>query len=122
MQNFLPSLLLAPVLAIAQTSFPTSFPEAATPLNPETLKQRLAGKTFLLKPVVGAELRIEYQDTYAFVNVGGTSDSGKWRIEGSSVCVDWRKFPPSCSEARLIADTIYIKRSSNGEIVALQPK
>ena len=122
MRNFLLSVLLAPVLALAQTSFPTSFPDEAVPLTSEALKQRLTGKTFLIKPVVGADLRIEYQDAYAFINVGGTSDSGKWRIEGSSVCVDWRKFPPSCSEARLVADTIYIKRANNGEVVALMPK
>lgn len=122
MRRFFLSLLLVPVLALAQTTFPTSFPDAAVPLTPETLRQRLAGKTFQIKSVVGAELRIEYQETYAYVNVGGVNDSGKWRTEGSSVCVDWRKFPPSCSEARLLADTLYIKRASNGEIVMLQPK
>jgi hypothetical protein len=56
------------------------------------------------------------------VNVGNFSDSGKWRVEGSSVCVDWKKAPPSCSDARLTGDILYMKRTSTGEIVAMHPK
>lgn len=116
------ALLLAPVAALAQAPVPTEFQSDAVPLASEALKQRLTGKVFLVSPVIGAPLRVEYRDTYAFVNVGNFSDSGKWRVEGSSVCVDWKKAPPSCSDARLTGDILYVKRTSNGEIVAMHPK
>jgi hypothetical protein len=116
------ALLLAPAAALAQAPVPTAFPSESAPLAPEALKQRLTGKVFLANPVTGTPLRVEYRDVYAFVNVGNFSDSGKWRVEGSSVCVDWKKAPASCSEARLAGDILYIKRASNGEIVAMQPK
>ncbi len=48
-------------------------------------------------------------------------DSGKWRIEGSSICVEWQRIQPSCSEARAVGDKLYIKRANNGEIVLIEP-
>ena len=115
------ALLLAPVAALAQAPV-IEFPSDAAPLASEALKQRLTGQVFLVNPATGIPLRVEYRDVYAFVNVGNFSDSGKWRVEGSSICVDWKKSPPSCSDARLAGDTLYVKRSSNGEIVAMHPK
>ena len=115
-------LLLAPTFALAQLWVPTVFPSEAVPLTPEALKQRLAGKAFLVRPAAGAEMRLQYQETDALINIGNSSDSGKWRVEGSSVCVDWQKFPPGCSEVRLVGDVMYTKRASNGEIVILQPR
>jgi hypothetical protein len=116
------ALLLAPAAALAQAPAPTEFPSDAVPLASEALRQRVMGKVFVINPVAGAPLRVEYRDVYAFVNVGNFNDSGKWRVEGSSVCVDWKKAPPGCSEARLAGDILYVKRTSNGEIVAMQPK
>lgn len=122
LRTFLVLALLAPTLALAQASFPTVFPADAVPFEPEALKQRLAGKVFIMKPAAGAEIRLQYQDTNAYFNVGGASDSGKWRVDGSSVCVDWRRIAPGCSEMRRVGDTIYTKRASNGEVVVLQPQ
>lgn len=116
------ALLLIPVAALAQAPVPTEFPGDAAPLASEALRQRLIGKVFHVQPVIGAPLRVEYRDTYAFVNVGNFNDSGKWRIEGSSICVDWKRAPPSCSDARQAGDILYVKRASNGEVVAMQPK
>ena len=121
MRTFL-ALMLAPAAALAQSSYPTDFPSGAEPLTQEALKHRLTGKTFVAKPTVGDEVRTEYQDTFAYINVGGTSDSGKWRIEGSSICVEWRKIRPSCSEMRLAGDVLFVKRANNGEVMALVPK
>ena len=120
--RILAALLLVPSIAICQVPFPSACPSEATTPTAETLKQRLTGKSFVAKPVVGSEFRIEYQEVYAFINIGGASDSGRWHTEGSSVCVDWRTFPPACSEARFVGDLVYIKRSSNGEIIPLRPK
>ena len=113
------ALALVPVMAMAQASFPTDFPEGSVPVQAEALKQFLTGKTFVAKPVVGSELRIQYKDSFAFLNSGGTSDSGRWRTEGSSVCNEWKTIRASCSEMRLLGQALYVKRSSNGEVMRL---
>lgn len=110
-------VLLTPLLAIAQTAFPTDFPDGAVALSPEALKAVLLGKVATSKPVKGPELKVTYKDTYAFLNAGNFADSGKWRVEGSSVCIDWQKIKPSCGEVRAVGDAIYIKRAGNDEVV-----
>ena len=114
--------VFVPVIALAQATIPTEFPPEAVPFTPDALKERIAGRTFTFKPVAGDAVRIQYQETHAFFNVGSASDSGKWRVEGSSVCYDWRKFPGGCSEHRKVGDLVYVKRFSTGEVVVLQPK
>lgn len=114
-------LLLGPALVLAQASFPTDFPAESVSLSADTLKLRLTGKSFTIKPAVGNEIRLQYQDKFAFVNVGNANDSGTWKTEGSSLCTEWRKFPSTCSEVRLLGDVMYLKRS-NGEVVVFQPK
>jgi len=113
---------LAPGWAFAQTAFPTDWPSGAEPLAPDTLRQRLVGKTFMAKPVTGVEVRTEYREGFAYINVGDTSDSGKWRTEGSTVCNEWKRLRPSCSEIRAVGDSLYVKRANNGEVMALLPK
>ena len=115
-------VVLVPVFAFAQATMPTEFPSGSVPFTPEVLKERVTGKTFTFKPVVGDPVRIQYQETHAFFNAGSASDSGKWKVEGSSVCYEWRKFPGGCSEHRSVGDLVYVKRYSNGEVVLLQPK
>ena len=82
---------------------------------------RVAGKAFAFKGADGVSLRIEYKaNGYAFINTSrGFSDSGKWHVDGSTLCVDWQKAKGGCSEARLRGDSLYVRRTSNGEIVAL---
>ena len=115
-------LIAIPVLSAAQSVAPTAFPEGATALASDSLRERLAGKVFSVRPVSDPEIRVQYQGDFAFVNIGNASDAGKWRVEGSSVCNDWRNFRPSCSEVRLLGDVMYIKRANNGEVIAMQPK
>ena len=122
MRMHIATLLLVSPLAAAQASFPTDFPDGAQPLAPEALKERIAGKVFVTKPAAGNELRVQYDENYAFINVGRNSDSGKWRIEGSSICYAWQKFPQGCSEVRTVGDVLYIKRYSNGEVATMEPK
>lgn len=74
---------------------------------------------FVAKPVVGSELRIQYKDSYAFLNSGSTSDSGRWRTEGSSVCNEWKTIRASCSEMRLLGQALYVKRANNGEVMRM---
>ena len=120
--KILASILLFPGFVLAQPAFPTAFPADAATLSPQALKQRLAGKTFFLTPVVGDALRIQYQETNVFINVGNAADSGRWRVEGSTVCIDWKKFNSSCSEMRLVGETLFVKRANNGEVVEMNVK
>ena len=116
------ALLCAPTLAGAQAAFPTAWPEGSKPLPPDSLRQRLVGKTFVAKSVTGADVRVQYQETYAFINVGDTSDSGPWRTEGSAVCNEWKKLRPACSEIRALGESLYVKRANTGEIMTLLPR
>jgi hypothetical protein len=116
------ALLAVPVLAVAQTSFPTEWPSGAEPLSPETLRQRLVGKAFVAKSLTSPDVRTEYRETYAYINVGNTNDSGRWRTEGSTVCNEWRNLRPACSEYRLLGETLYVKRANNGEVMMLVPQ
>jgi hypothetical protein len=55
-----------------------------------------------------------------FVNVStGASDKGKWRVEGSQMCTEYARFPSGCVEMRASANRVYLKRSSTGEVVAM---
>ena len=120
--RILPFVLLAPTFALAQVSFPTEWPSRAEPFTAEALKQRLVGKTFVGKSLTSPEIRIEYQETYAYLNVGETNDSGKWRTEGSAVCNEWKKLRHACSEFRAVGELLYVKRANNGEVMVLVPK
>src|SRR5262249_12716688 len=115
-------LLLAPVVAAAQAAFPTEWPSGAQPLSPAELRQKLVGKSFVAKSVSGPDVSTQYDETYAYINVGNTSDSGTWRTEGSAVCNDWRKLRAACSEIRAVGDVLYVKRANNGEIMVLVPQ
>jgi hypothetical protein len=116
------ALAAAPVIAAAQTSFPTEWPTGAESLSPEALRQRLVGKTFVAKSVTSPDVRTEYRETYAYINVGNTTDSGRWRTEGSAVCNEWRSLRPACSEIRALGEALYVKRANNGEIMSLVPQ
>ena len=115
-------LVAVPIIATAQTSFPTEWPSGAETLSPDALRQRLVGKTFVAKSLTSAEIRTEYRETYAYINIGRTSDSGRWRTEGSAVCNEWRNLRPACSEIRAVGDALYVKRANNGEIMSLVPQ
>jgi hypothetical protein len=112
--------LVVPLTGLGQTSFPTEFPPESTAFTAEALKERLTGKVFMTKPIAGAGFRIDYKETYVFFNQGTFSDSGKWRTEGSSVCIDWQKIRASCSEARAVGEKLYMKRANNGEIILME--
>jgi hypothetical protein len=116
------AVLIMPVVAFAQASFPTEWPSGAEALSPDTLRERLVGKSFTAKSVTGPDVRTEYQDTVAYINVGSTSDWGPWRTEGSAVCNEWKKLRPACSEIRAVGEVLYVKRANNGEIMALIPR
>lgn len=119
MKNCMVVWALVPVVALAQAAFPTEFPAGATALEPAVLQQKLTGKVVNMTYANGAKVRVEYKADYAYLNTGNASDSGKWRVEGSQVCIDWAKFSAVCFEARALGDALYAKRTANGEIVLM---
>lgn len=116
-------LLAFPAIGFAQSAPASSFAAEAQPLEAGALRLRLSGKAFSYKTAAGNTVRVEYKDNgYAFANVGSSNDSGKWRVEESSVCVEWSRFPSGCSEFRSLGETLQVKLRSNGEIVVLNPR
>jgi hypothetical protein len=113
--------LLLPIATLAQTTPPMEFPAGAEPLSPEALVERLKGKVFTVKPASGNPWRMEYKETYAFINVGSASDSGKWTAQGTTICHSWQRFPSGCSEVREAGGKVHMKRSTTGEVVVLEP-
>ena len=116
------AFFFAPTLALAQAAFPTDWPSGAQPLAADTLRQRLVGKAFVAKSVTGPDVRTEYQEAYAYINVGNANDSGTWRTEGSAVCNEWKRLRPACTEIRAVGELLYVKRANNGEIMPLLPR
>lgn len=115
-------LAFLPGLVLAQASFPTEFPAGAARLEPAELQRRLTGQVFDVTYAGGQAVRLEYREGHAYVNAGNASDSGTWRVEASSVCVEWRRFQGGCSEVRLDGEALLAKRIANGEIVRLNPR
>ena len=114
-------LLLLPLASLAQTAMPTEFPADALSANADDLRARISGKIFRVKPADGSSWRIEYKaNGYAFIDTSnGFRDTGTWRVEDGKLCSDWHKVNGGCSEVRIRGESIYLKRVSNGEVIAL---
>ncbi len=118
------TLAFAPALAAAQSAPPSEFPPTAQSVAPAALQAAVAGKVLRAKPAQGPAWRLEFKDDgYAFLNTTtGSSDTGRWSVEGTQLCVQWQRANGGCSEARLQDATVWIRRTSNGEVIALVPQ
>lgn len=120
MKNFLPLALLYAASVAAQPAIPTEFPADGVPLAAPDLTARLSEKVFSAKMADGTDWRYQFKGGYLFFNISsGYSDSGTWRIEGSSLCLNPKKTAASCSEMRSKGELLFIKRASNGEVATL---
>lgn len=130
---FLCSVLLAvPLAAAAQATppalagavpFDTEFPADVSAANAATLRERFAGKVLRGQPKQGAGWRLDFRGNgWAFVDTtSGGRDTGRWETEDGRLCLTWQRGKGrDCSEVRIVGDRLLIKRSSNGEIVALE--
>ena len=115
-------VLLLPLSAMAQSTFPTEFPADSVVLSADVLQQRMADKVYRAKLTDGATWRLEYKaNGYVFLNTGsGASDTGKWSAKQGQLCTEWNRIPSSCLDARANSEAVYIKRAT-GEVVALRP-
>jgi len=103
-------------------ALPIDFPDGAQSPTAAQLAEQLGGRVFTAKLFDGVTWRMEYQSSgYLFLNVStGQRDSATWRTEDGRVCLEFRgRFPSGCTEFRMRGDTLYLKRSSTGEVVAL---
>ena len=116
------ALLLIPVLSLAQAPVPMEFPANSTHLTDDHLRQRVSGKVFKVAPADGTSWRLEFKDNgYSFLDTSrGYRDSGKWRVENAQLCIDWQRAAGGCSDVRLKDELLFLKRTSNGEVVSLQ--
>ncbi len=112
--RFALALLLAPAITFAQSSFPTEFPNGALPLTADALKQRLLGKTFVAKSLTGPDVRTEYRETYVYLNIGNTNDTGTWKTEGSTVCMSG----DSCDRVALKCESLATPSTSSALTMA----
>jgi hypothetical protein len=110
--------------AMAQPKLVKEFPGGASALDPDAMKARFRpGSEFAFRGADGAEVRLQFQSgDQATVIAPIASDAGRWRIEGSSVCLELRRFASGCNEVRIVGDTLYWKRNSNDEVVTLQQR
>jgi hypothetical protein len=115
---------LMPSLSGAQSAAPVpAFPPDAQPVAPEVLKERLTGKSFFYRTASGGEVRLQFKSDFVYVNAGPTNDSGRWRAEGSQMCIEWNRIPNSgCSEARMLGNTVYLTRVATAEVIQLEER
>ena len=111
-----------PLAAVAQTPLPTEFPADSVLTSADDLRARLGDKVFRIQFADGSSTRIQYNaNGYAFLDTSrGFRDSGKWKVEGGKLCNEWRQIASSCSDYRVHGDVVYVRRVSNGEIIALR--
>jgi hypothetical protein len=108
----------AATLAAAQ---PAAFPEAAQLVSGDALRAKIAGKTFKGTSATIKPVKIQFNDNgFVFMtNSTGGQDSGKWRVDGSTLCTELRRNAAStCNEVRVAGEMIYMLRT-NGELMSL---
>jgi hypothetical protein len=110
--------------AQAQTALVTDFPADASVPDAAAIQQALTGRSFNVLPSQGAAFRLEFQrGGYVYLNTDrGFQDSGTWRSEDGQWCFEFQRSGKGCNPTRLKDQQLYIKRASNGEVVALLPR
>jgi len=120
------SIAAVPALAAAQSAaVPDAFPAGAEPVSADRLRALVSGRVFNVKPAVDPAWRLDYKESgYVFLNTAsGFADSGRWHTEEAKLCgTGWQRVPSGCGEVRAVGDRLYLKRASNGEVVALVPE
>ena len=111
------------VAAAAQAVPSGEFPAGSAAVEAGALREHLAGKVFRAQPASGPGWRLEYKaNGYVFLDTtAGFRDTGRWSVEENRLCSTWERATSGCSEARLKAGVVYVRRTSNGEVVALVP-
>lgn len=106
-------------------AIPKEFPLDARPVGAQALKERLSGRGFIARQANGMGWDMNYaaDGHFAMRLSNGQTDQGRWRAEDNRVCIEFEgRFPSGCSEMRLSATRLYLKRGLTGEVVAFDTK
>jgi hypothetical protein len=122
--TLLTALCLTGFAAHAQTTPNGEFPPDATSLDAAAIQQALAGRSFNVVPAQGAAFRLQFQSGgYVYLNTErGFQDSGTWRAEDGQWCFEFQRSGKGCNPTRTKDQQLFVKRASNGEVVALVPR
>ncbi len=112
------------VPASSQASDGLGFPAGARRLEAGELTQLLSGRVTKTYKLDGSSAgsRVQYESSgMVYASAGGPSITGRWRVEGSTVCYKWNRgqVADGCVEVRLVGDRPYAQRPT-GEIVRLE--
>jgi hypothetical protein len=81
-------IILASGSALSQTSGTD-----ATPLTTEEALTFIKGKNLSAARTAGGNPQLQFkEDGMMYGSNGGSSDSGKWRVEDGRLCMSWRKW------------------------------
>jgi hypothetical protein len=95
-------LTLCSGLAQAQT------PPIATPLTNDEAVAFIKGKNLNSVRLAGGEPYLQFkEDGTMYGSNGGSSDSGKWKVEEGKLCMSWRKWEyEGCGKLLRVGDAV----------------
>lgn len=81
---------------------------AVTPLANEEAVAFIKGKNFNSVRLAGGEPYLQFkEDGTMYGNNGGSSDSGKWKVEDGKLCMSWRKWEyEGCGKLVRVEDAV----------------
>jgi hypothetical protein len=103
---------------------PAQLAVGAVPISGDALRQALSDRKYSVNLADGSSWKLEYKSNgYFFVNTStGFNGSGTWKLEDGRLCTSGRDIPASCGFVQQRGDSLFMKRSSNGEIIELRPR
>lgn len=95
------ALSLISVAALAQTAEPTNLDEAAA-------IELIKGKTLSTENTRWGRVQLQFNaNGMLYGSASAGSDSGKWRLEGSKLCLEWRRWDyEGCGQLQKQGDKI----------------
>lgn len=102
-------LMFAAVLALLGSGFAQSqIPPIATPLSNDEAVVFIKGKNLNSVRLAGGEPYLQFkEDGTMYGNNGGSSDSGKWKVEDGKLCMSWRKWEyEGCGKLVRVGDAV----------------
>ncbi len=81
---------------------------AVTPLANEEAVAFIKGKNLNSVRLAGGEPYLQFkEDGTMYGNNGGSSDSGKWKVEDGKLCMSWRKWEyEGCGKLVRVGDAV----------------
>ena len=102
----------------------SDFPADSTPIAGDGLRRALSDKRFTVDLADRSTWKLEYKaNGYFFVNTStGFNGSGTWKIQDDKLCTDGKGMNASCGVVYQRGDSLFMKRSVNGEIIEFRAR